>query len=84
MSRELIEEIRNSQLSHSLSDEECVVLAGIVSQKQLHDDEVLITEGSVDDCLYVVLRGKIGVMKQTTGDEDTILHVLRQPDKWDL
>ena len=80
MSKELTDKIRNSRLSHGLCDDECVVLADIASQRQLADDEVLITEGAVDDCLYVILQGKLGVIKQTGGGEETTLHVLCQDD----
>ena len=80
MSQELIEKIRNSCLSHGLSDDECAVLAQITTERQLVDDEALIKEGDVDDCLYVVVRGKIGVTKGTSGGDETMLHILTQDE----
>ena len=80
MSQELVEKIRNSCLSHDLSDDECAVLAEIASEKNLADDEVLITEGHTDDCLYVILNGKIGVTKQTGGGDETTLHIMSKDE----
>jgi len=80
VSEELIDKIRNSRLSLGLSDDECMILANITSQRHLADDEVLITEGDVDDCLYVMLQGKIGVTKYAAGEEETTLHVLCQDE----
>ena len=80
MSEELISKIRNSSLSNGLSDDECAILAQIASERTLADDEVLITEGDVDDSLYVILKGKIGVTKQTSGGEETTLHLLCQDE----
>ena len=80
MSQELIDKIRKSCLSDGLSDDECAVLAQITSQRNLADDEALITEGDVDDCLYVVLQGKIGVTKETGGGDETTLHILSQDE----
>ena len=76
MSEELVSKVRGSRLAQDISEEECAVLAEITTVRTLPDDEVLIAEGAVDDSLYVMLSGKIGVTKQTAGDEDTTLHVL--------
>ena len=80
MSNDLVEKIRNSCLSQGLSDDECAVLANITSERKLDDDEVLITEGDVDDSLYVILSGKVGVTKVSGGGEETTLHVLVQEE----
>jgi len=77
---DLIEKIRNSCLSRDLSDDECAILANITSQRSLADEEVLISEGDVDDSLYVILSGKIGVTKTTGGGDETTLHVLGQDE----
>lgn len=80
MSQELIEKIRKSCLSTGLSDDECAVLAEIASEKHLADDEVLIAEGHTDDCLYVILSGKIGVTKRTGGGDETTLHIMSKDE----
>ena len=77
MGNSLADRIRGSSLAQDLNDDECAALAEITSVRELADDEVLIEEGAVDDALYVVLDGKIGVTKHTAGDEETTLHVLR-------
>lgn len=76
VSQDLIDAIRSSRLSEGLSDDECAVLAEITSRRQLADDEVLISEGQSDDCLYVMLSGRVGVTKETAGGEETNLHIL--------
>jgi CRP-like cAMP-binding protein len=80
MNQAVIEQIRSSSLSDGLSDDECAVLAEITSIKTLADDEVLITEGHTDDCLYAVLQGKVGVTKLTGGGAETTLHILSRND----
>ena len=77
MADSIIEKIRGSRLAQDLNDDECVVLAEITNVRNLDDDEVLIEEGAVDDALYVILNGKIGVTKHTAGDEECTLHVLK-------
>jgi len=76
MSEELVEKVRGSRLAQDISEDECAALAEITSIKTLPDDEVLIAEGAVDDSLYVMLGGKLGVTKHTAGGEDMTLHVL--------
>lgn len=80
MDQELIKKIRNSSLSKDLTDDESAVLASIVSERSLDDDEILIEEGHSDDCLYVVLQGKIGVTKQTGGGDETTLHIMSKDE----
>jgi CRP-like cAMP-binding protein len=38
-------------------------LAAAMSQRSLHEGEVLVPEGVADDCLYVVASGVLGVVK---------------------
>ena len=76
VSQDLIDAIRNSRLSEGLSDDECTILAEITSKHQLTDGEVLISEGKSDDCVYVMLDGKVGVTKETGGGDETNLHIL--------
>lgn len=77
MSEEIQTQISSSPLGAELSDEECGILAGIVSLRQLDDEQVLIREGESDNSLHVVLSGKLGVTKNTGGGDLTTLAVLR-------
>ena len=65
--------LRASKLAAELSDDECRVLADLVALRDLKQGEVLGHEGAVDNHLYVVLGGTLGVVKSLgTANEVTI------------
>jgi CRP-like cAMP-binding protein len=72
--------VLHSSLGAELSEEEAVVLSGLMSPRELVDGEFLISEGKVDDSLYVLLDGKLEVVKHVGADEVTSLAVLREGD----
>ena len=49
--------LRATRLAAELSDEQCRVLADLVTLRDLKQGEVLAHEGTVDNHLYVILRG---------------------------
>lgn len=74
------EYLRRSSLTASLSDEEVRALAGIAYCRRLADQEVLITEGNVDNSLHVITEGAIAVTRDLGKGEYTTIHVLRTGD----
>jgi CRP-like cAMP-binding protein len=56
--------VRASKLAVELDDAQTRVLAGVMSARDLADDEVLVAEGHSDDRLYVIVSGAIAVSKR--------------------
>ncbi|MCF6235281.1 MAG: cyclic nucleotide-binding domain-containing protein [Gammaproteobacteria bacterium] len=79
-SKENLQIVRLSPLAEDLTDEQCRVLADIVEVRQLKDDESLIREGEKDNSLHVVIKGKLAVTKNSSGDEKLTLHILKVGD----
>jgi CRP/FNR family cyclic AMP-dependent transcriptional regulator len=71
--------LRGSSICSELSDAECAILGGVVKRRALKNDEILIEEDQVDNCLYVVCSGALEVCRHTGGDWIS-LHVLKSGD----
>ncbi len=71
--------LRGSSICSELSDAECAILADVVKRRALKNDEILIEEDEVDNCLYVVSSGALEVCRHTGGDWIS-LHVLKSGD----
>ncbi|MDY0136445.1 MAG: cyclic nucleotide-binding domain-containing protein [Thiomicrospira sp.] len=77
MSQQDIQIIRESVLGSDLSESECAALAAITSHRSLTKNEVLFEEGSRDDQLYVLINGKIDVIKSAGTKEETTMATLK-------
>jgi CRP/FNR family transcriptional regulator, cyclic AMP receptor protein len=73
----ILEGLSASKLAVELNDEECRVLAGAMTLRDLKHGEVLIREGSDDDHLYVVVSGVLGVVKGAGLEEEVTLNAIR-------
>lgn len=71
--------VRGSSICSELSDSECAVLARVVKRRALKNDEILIEEDQVDNCLYVIASGALEVCRHSGGDWIS-LHVLKSGD----
>ena len=69
-----------SSLGAELNDEQATTLGGLMSTRHLKDGEFLITEGTADDTLHVLLDGKLEVVKHAGGEDEASLAVLRGGD----
>ena len=72
--------ILQSSLGAELSEDQAGVLGGLMKTRDLVDGELLISEGTADDSLYILLGGKLEVVKQTGSDEPASLAILREGD----
>lgn len=72
--------LRASPLTHNLSDAQVRLLTGIGHCRSLADDEILFSEGGVDDSLHVLTSGKLAVTRDVGGGEYTTLHILKAGD----
>jgi CRP-like cAMP-binding protein len=70
--------VLHSSLGAELSEEEAAELSGLMSSRELVEGEFLISEGKADDSLYVLLDGKLEVVKHAGADEVASLAVLRE------
>ena len=72
--------LRSTKLAAELSDDECRVLADLVALRDLKQGETLAREGTVDNHLYVVLRGTLGVIKNAGTDHEVTINTLSVGD----
>jgi CRP/FNR family cyclic AMP-dependent transcriptional regulator len=72
--------ILQSSLGTELSEQQAAVLGGLMDLRHLKDGDYLISEGTVDDALHVLLEGKLEVVKNAGGDDEASLAVLRGGD----
>jgi CRP/FNR family cyclic AMP-dependent transcriptional regulator len=69
-----------SSLGAELNDEQASTLGGLMTTQHLKDGEFLISEGTADDTLHVLLEGKLEVVKHAGGEDEASLAVLRDGD----
>jgi CRP-like cAMP-binding protein len=72
--------LRATKLAAELTDEQCRVLATLVTLRVLKQGEVLVQEGAVDNHLYVILGGTLGVIKNAGTDHAVTVNTLAQGD----
>jgi len=72
------QKIANSILGQDLTSEECEKLSEVVHTRQLHKDEILFEEGSKDNTLYILITGKLEVLKMLPGEKSISIDVLRE------
>ena len=78
--KEAAELVLQSPLGKELSAEEASLLGELLLSRELADGEFLITEGTTDDSLHLLLEGKLEVVKHTGADGMASLAVLRKGD----
>ena len=72
--------ILESCLGTELSQEEAGVLGALMNPRELKDGDYLISDGTADDSLHVLLDGKLEVVKSAGADELASLAILREGD----
>lgn len=77
LARELV---KNSRLGDELSSYQCDKLGEIITVRRLADGELLLNEGHRDNTLYVLVQGKLEVIRSTGGGDAVILHILKEGD----
>lgn len=55
--------IANSVLGDDLTQEECAILSDIVFEQTLQPDEVLFEPNTIDGNLYLLIEGKLDILK---------------------
>ena len=72
--------ILQSSLGRELSGEEAELLGRMMSARSLSDGEFLLSEGTADEALHVLLAGKLEVVKKSGANEFVNLGILRDGD----
>lgn len=75
-----LQALRASRLSADLSEEECYVLADLVSLHDLADGEVVARQGTADSRLHVVARGALAIVRDVGPDERITITTLGAGD----
>lgn len=76
----IIEGLRKSKLAVELTPEQVESLAAVMAVRDLAQGDVLVREGDVDDHLYVIVSGGLGVIKSAGTDSEVTLNVMRPGD----
>ncbi|WP_029934523.1 cyclic nucleotide-binding domain-containing protein [Thiomicrospira pelophila] len=68
--------LSQSVLGADLSESECKALLDISKKRNLQKEDILFKEGDSDEQLYVVVSGKIDVIKNLGAKDETIMATL--------
>ena len=68
-----LEALRQSKLAAELNDEQCRVLAALVTLRDLSDGEILVAEDHADNHLYSIIKGALCVVKNAGSPEQVTL-----------
>lgn len=70
--------IADSLLGQDLTPEECEIISSIVKNRQLQPDEMLFDVDSKDNTLYLLITGKLEVLKVMPGKNTLSMETLQQ------
>jgi CRP-like cAMP-binding protein len=74
------ETLGNTILGRELDDDECGVLAGIMTLRELNAGDVLVNEGDGDRTLFVLIQGQINVSSTVQGGAQETVCTMRPGD----
>ena len=72
--------VRKSKIGTELTEEQCKILAGLVDEHEYADGDVVVAEGTSDDCLRVIVSGALAVAKLSADGTWVRLNVLTAGD----
>lgn len=72
--------LRPTKLAVELTDEQCTRLAGAMELRDLKEGEILVKEGDDDHHFYLIVSGKLGVVKSAGTPEKVTLNTLTAGD----
>jgi CRP/FNR family transcriptional regulator, cyclic AMP receptor protein len=74
------EALRGTRLADELTEEQCRKLAQLVTVQDLKQGEILAREGTIDNRLYVILSGHLGVVKGAGSADALTINTLNPGD----
>ncbi|WP_024851174.1 Crp/Fnr family transcriptional regulator [Hydrogenovibrio kuenenii] len=69
--------ISQSVLGSDLVQEDCEILSDIVKHKKLAQNEILFDAGTVDASLYILINGKLDILKAIGPDKELSINSLK-------
>jgi CRP/FNR family transcriptional regulator, cyclic AMP receptor protein len=75
-----LQALQASRLGADLDERECNVLCELVTVRELADQEVLVREDTIDNHLYVVADGTLGVVRNINSDQRLTIATLGAGD----
>ncbi|MFP4252623.1 MAG: Crp/Fnr family transcriptional regulator [Guyparkeria sp.] len=70
------EELKQTALGKELGDEQCRLLASVCTRRAVANGEILFEEGHSSDTLFIVVRGRFAVSRDTGRGFSDTLHLL--------
>ena len=70
--------IKNSVLGEELSEQQCALLAEVITVCGLRESEFLLEEGHKDESIHVIVKGRLEVVKHAGGGSWITLHLLKE------
>ena len=67
-----IEELKNFPLLKNLTDDDLTALETYVKEESFNEGDNIIKEGDIGDTLYILISGKVDVIKKTIYDDEFI------------
>ena len=74
------EALKKTRLAAELDDAQCRTLSDLVTLRDLAQGELLAREGMIDNHLYVVLSGTLGIVKGAGSDDAVTINTLGAGD----
>lgn len=72
--------IEQCALGRELEGGACAVLGSFSQVRDLAEGEILFREDEADDCVHMIISGKLAVTRRTGGGAEAILHVIEAGD----
>jgi CRP/FNR family transcriptional regulator, cyclic AMP receptor protein len=69
-------QIGKSTVCGEITEEEAKILAAIMGVRQLKDGELLVSEGTADQTLYILASGKLGVISTGPDGREYLVHTM--------
>jgi len=76
----LYDAVAASRLAEGLAADQVAVLAGLLTLEPVQARQVLAREGSIDNRLYVVVKGSLGIVRHLDTPDETVLVTLGPGD----
>jgi len=76
----ILEGLTNSKLTIEMTDEQRKALAAAMTLRELSAGEVLVREGDIDDHLYVIASGVLGIIKAAGTENEMTINTVKTGD----
>ena len=78
--RNRLDALRASKLATELNDEQCRLLAELITLRDLEDGDILVNEGEADNHLYAIDKGTLCVVKNARSSDEVTFFTIPAGD----